>query len=121
MPIPNDPKLLDVASDVAVRFQGHGSYGDENGALRALRRRAPGFTPDEYRSVLEFLLAVYDRAVAAIARHPAHRPDKTSRFAEPEDIHFHACLAELDEIEPGLALKDKGGILNWCIFWHYLK
>lgn len=121
MPIPNDPKLLDIACDVAIRFRGHGSYGDQNGALKALRRRAPGHTPEEYRSVFEFLLAVYNRAVAAIARHPAGRSDKTTRFAEAADIDFYACLAELDEIEPGLAPREKGWILNWCIFWHYLK
>lgn len=121
MPIPNDPKLLDIACDVTIRFRAHRSYGDEPGALRALRRRAPGHTPDEYRSVFQFLLAVYDRAVGAIAGHPVHWPDKTNNYAEPEAIDFHACLAELDEIEPGLAMREKGWILNWCIFWHYLK
>ncbi|MHB1558444.1 MAG: hypothetical protein ACYC61_13375 [Isosphaeraceae bacterium] len=121
MRIPNDPKLLDVACDVAIRFRGHGSYGDQNGAMKAMRRRAPGHTTDEYRSVLEFLIAVHDRAVAAIARHPADRPDKTTQYARAADIDFDACLAELDEIEPGLAVREKGWILNWCIFWHYLK
>ncbi len=121
MPIPDDPRLLDIACDVTIRFRGHGSYGDEKGALKALRRRAPGHTPGEYQAVFKFLRTVYDRAVAAIPRHPAHRPEKTSKFAEADDIDFYACLAELDEIEPGLAAREKGWILNWCIFWHYLK
>ena len=121
MPIPADPTLLDAASDVAVRFRGHDSYGGEAGAIRALRMRAPGHTFDEYRAAFEFLRAVYDRAEEAIARNRAVRPEKTSRFAEPEDIDFAACMRELDEIEPGVAMKEKGGILNWCIFWHYLK
>jgi hypothetical protein len=30
-------------------------------------------------------------------------------------------MAELDEIEPGLAVREKSWIWNWCIFWHYLK
>jgi hypothetical protein len=51
MPIPTDPKLLDIACDVTIRFRGHRSYGDENGAIRALRRRAPG----EYRAVFELM------------------------------------------------------------------
>ena len=121
MPIPTDPRLLDIACDVTIRFRGHGSYGDEEGALKALRRRAPGHMPDEYRAAFEFLCTVYDRAVAAIPRHPAYRPGKTSIFAEPEDIDFDSCMAELDEIEPGLGAREKGCILNWCIFWHYLK
>jgi hypothetical protein len=121
MRIPTDPQLLVIACDVTIRFRGHGSYGDERGDLKALRRRAPGHTPDEYRTVFEFLLTVYDRAVAAIPRRLAHRPEKTSKFAEIEDIDFDACMAELNEIEPGLASREKGWILNWCIFWHYLK
>lgn len=121
MPIPTDPRLLDIARDVTIRFRGHGSYGDERGALKALRRRAPGHTPDEYLAVFELLCTVYDKAVAAIPRHPAQRPDKTSILAKAEDIDFDACMAELDEIEPGLAASEKGWILNWCIFWHYLK
>ncbi len=121
MPIPTDPTLLDIACDVTIRFRGHGSYGDERGALKALRRRAPGHTPGEYLAVFEFLVRVYDRAVEAIPRHLVFRPEKTSIFAESEDIDFYACMAELDEIEPGLAAREKGWILNWCVFWHYLK
>jgi hypothetical protein len=121
MPIPIDPRLLDIACDVTIRFRGHGSYGGEKGALKALRRRAPGYTLDEYRAVFAFFRTVYDRAVEAIPTHLAHRPDKTTNFAESEDIDFDACMAKLDEIEPGLAAREKGWILNWCIFWHYLK
>jgi hypothetical protein len=121
MPIPTEAKLLDIACDVTIRFRGHGSYGDEEGALKALRRRAPGYSPGEYLAVFEFLTTVYDRAVAAIPRHPAHRPDKTTNLAETEDIDHDACMAELDEIEPGLAAREKVWVLNWCIFWHYLK
>jgi hypothetical protein len=117
----NNPKLLDIACDVTIRFKGHSSYGNEKGALRALRRRAPGFTPEEYQSVFRFLCRVYDTAEDAIPRHLAHRPKKTSEFAEFEDIDYAACMKELDAIEPGVALREKQWILNWCIFWCYLK
>jgi hypothetical protein len=120
MPIPTDPKLLDIACDVTIRFRGHRSYGDEKGAIRALRRRAPGHTPDEYRAVFELLGRVYDRAVEAIPMHRAQRPEKLTKFAPFEDIDYAACMKELDEIEPGVALKEKQWILNWCIFWYYL-
>jgi hypothetical protein len=43
------------------------------------------------------------------------------RYAAPDDIDFDACLRELDEIEPGAAMHQKGQILNWVIYWHYLK
>jgi hypothetical protein len=116
MPISTDPALLDVACDVTIRFWGHDSYGNEAGAIRA-----PGHTPEEYEAVFAFLCDIYDRAEAAIPRHPAHRPEKTTNLAEVKGIDFDACMRDLDEIEPGRAAREKSQILNWCIFWHYLK
>lgn len=121
MAIPTEPEFLEIASDVTSRFKAHGAYGDKKRAIKALRRRAPGFTPEEYEAVFDFLCNVYDRAVAAIPNHPAERPEKTSEFAEFADIDYAACLNELNAIEPGLAIKEKHGILNWCIYWHYLR
>jgi hypothetical protein len=104
-----------------IRFKGHGSYKGEQGAIRALARRAPGFESEEYRALFDLLCRVYDRAVEAIGRHPADRPGKQSRYAEYEDIDHGACLAELEQIEPGVAVPEKRAILSWVIFWHYLK
>ena len=67
------------------------------------------------------LCSVYDRAVEAIQRHRVNRPKKKGEYSEFEDIDYDACMTELEEIAPGEALKQKRGILNWVIFWHYLK
>jgi hypothetical protein len=107
MPILAAPNLLEAACDVVIRFKGHGSYKGEPGALRALTKRAPGFSRDEYRTVFDFLFRVYDGAVDAIRRHPAERPEKEDRFAGFEDIDFDACMVELEAIEPGVATKQK--------------
>ena len=120
-PLSDDPNLLAVACDVVIRFKGHGCYEGVPGALRALARRAPGFTEEDRRTALEMLCRAYDRAVEAIQRHRAERPGKVSRFAEFEDIDFDACLAELEAIGPGVATEQKRTILTWVIFWHYLK
>ncbi len=117
----DDPTLLDVACDVAVRLKGHGSYGGRDGALKALTRRAPGFAEEEYRAVLDLFCRVYDRAVDAIRRHRAGLPGEGNCLAAYEDIDFDACLAELETIGPGVATEQKASILNWVIFWHYLK
>jgi hypothetical protein len=117
----DDPKLLDVGSDVVVRFKGHDSYKGEAGALKAMARRAPGFSQDDYRAVFDMMSQVYDRAVDAIERHRVDRPEKTSPFSEYEDIDNAACMKELETIEPGVATREKWQILNWVIFWYYLK
>ncbi len=121
MPLPADPHLLDVCSDVVIRFKGHDSYGGPGGALRALQRRVPAFSVEDCRAAFEVLCAVYDRAVVAIRRHPAKCPVGKTKYARPEDIDFEACMRELEDIEPGSAMNEKRGILNWVIFWHYLK
>lgn len=121
MAITDDPKLLEIAYDVTCRFMAHDTYGSKDRAIKALRKRAPGFTLGEYDAVFDCLCNVYDRAAAAIPKHLADRPEKTSKFAEFEDVDFVACLSELDEIEPGAAMNEKHRMLNWCIFWLYLK
>ncbi len=121
MPIPHDPHLLDACCDVVIRFKGSGSYKGERGALKALARRAPGFEPEEDRALFDLLCRVYDRAVEAICRHPADRTGRRSRYAAYEDIDHEACMAELEQIEPGVAVAGKRAILSWVIFWHYLK
>ncbi len=86
-----------------------------------MRRRAPGFSDDEYLAVFDLFCRVHDLAVEAIRRHPAERPEKTRRVREFEDIDHAACMRELEIVEPGVAVKEKGSMLNWVIFWHYLK
>jgi hypothetical protein len=117
----HDPKLLEIAGDVVVRFKEHDQYKGEAGALKALKRRAPGFSDDDCRAAFDLMSRVLDRAIDAIGRHRVHRPDKKSRFSEPEDIDQDACMRELETIEPGVATGEKWGMLNWAIFWHYLK
>lgn len=117
----HDPKLLEIAGDVVVRFKEHDQYKGEAGALKAMKRRAPEFSDDDCRAAFDLMSRVLDRAVEAIGRHRVDRPDKKSRFAEPEDIDFDACMQELETIEPGVGTSQKGSLLNWAIFWHYLK
>src|SRR4051794_37504518 len=121
MPIPAAPDLLEAACDVVIWLKGHGSYNGQPGALRALAKRAPGSSQDEYRAVFDLLCRVYDLAAEAIQRHPAERPEMEGRFAEFEDIDFDACMVELEAIEPGVVTKQKREILTWVIFWNYLK
>jgi len=107
-----DDTLLKVATDVAIRLKAHGQYkGEIRLAVKALQRRAPGFTEDKYENALDFLCRLYDEAVEAIARHPAKRV-KQGRYAEFKDIDFEACMADLDIVEPGYALGAKREILG---------
>lgn len=54
-------QLLDVASDVAWRFKAYGSYGGKDvTAIRAIRKKCPGFTSRQYANAFAKALELYD-------------------------------------------------------------
>lgn len=120
-PVSTDERLLDVCADVVIRFKAHERYRSEAGALRALKRRAPGYPEEEYRTAFSLLSRVYDQAMLAVKRH--RRPPMTppNHFAAFEDIDVQICLVELDRIAPNAAQRQKKTILHWVIYWHYLR
>lgn len=64
-------ELLDVAADVAWRFKAYRGYGgDESTAIRAIRRKCPGFTARQYENALSKALDLYD-AVELLVRERA--------------------------------------------------
>ena len=105
---------------MVTRFKGHGSYGGRAGALRAFRRRAPGFDAGAYAGAFDQFCRVYDTAVASIEVHRTER-DKHNYYAEAEDIDFDRCMQDLERHLPGYGKEIKARILHWVIFWHYLK
>jgi len=120
MRLPQNDTFQDVCSDVVVRFKGHGSYKGRSGALRAFKKRAPNFEPNEYEIAFDRFCAVYDLAVSAIQQFPSERESK-SKYAKFEDIDFEKCLCYIDHVLPGYGATMKKQILGWVIFWHYLK
>ena len=64
-------ELLDVATDVAWRFVAYRGYGgDESTAIRAIRRKCPGFTSRQYENALAKALGLY-AAVERLVRERA--------------------------------------------------
>ncbi len=116
-----DERLLDVCVDVVIRFKAHDRYRSEAGAVRALKRRAPGYTDEEYQAAFSLLNWVYDQAVLAVSSHRRGPTQPPKRFAEFEDIDVQACLANLERIAPNRAQRQKKTILHWVIYWHYLR
>jgi hypothetical protein len=54
-------QLLDTATNVAWRFKAYDSYGgDEATAIRAIRRKCPGFSSRQYANAFAGALQLYD-------------------------------------------------------------
>ena len=120
MKLPDDERFQEVCADVVIRFRAQDAYKDSKGALKAFRRRAPEFEPAVYTHAFDVFCDIYDLAVIAIELFPAER-SKDSIYAEFEDISYDECMAYLDRLLPGYGISIKSHILNWVIFWHYLK
>jgi hypothetical protein len=86
-----------------------------------LRRRVPGSPSEDCEAAFGFLCDVYDRAKEAILSRLSTPLEQVGKTVEFHDIDYDACLAILDQIEPGVAMAETRWILNWCIFWYYLK
>jgi len=120
--LPDDERFQDACRDVALRYAMYRNYhGDRTRAMRALTRRTPGFTRTEREAALDLFCEAYRIARDAVPRHVLDRPDKTSRYAEADDIDFEALLAEVDQVRPGWAMKQKKIVASWAILYCYLK
>lgn len=120
MKLPDDELFQAVCADVVVRFKGHDSYKGKAGALKTFRKRAPDYETAAYETAFDYFCDIYDLAVVAIALFPA-ATEKSSIYAEFEDIDFDACLDYLQQMLPEYSADIKAQILKWVIFWHYLK
>ena len=47
--------------------------------------------------------------------------ERTSKYCEFEDIDFEKSLKYISQVLPGYSENIKSQILNWVIFWYYLK
>src|SRR5947209_3011101 len=61
-------ELLAAAWEVAAYFRAHAAYGSERRACKALERRRPGFTDEQYRSAFRKGIRLYDTVVSLVAR-----------------------------------------------------
>lgn len=120
MKLPDEEIFQEVCSDVIVRFKGHNAYKGRDGALKAFRRRAPDYDSSIYETAFDNFCDIYDLAVVAIELFPAERETK-SKYAEFEDINYEKCMEYIEQVLPGYGESIKTQILNWVIFWHYLK
>ena len=117
--------LVDVAVDVVIRFKGFNTYGTWERAVKALRRRAPGFSDTEYEILFVKLTDVFDRAVELIFSRSEkvfpNRGKQNAQYAEFEDVDYHYCLEQLRASKSHISESANQQIMSWVIHHYYLK
>lgn len=119
--LPQDETLLSAVSDIVWRFHTYGQYGaDAAKALKALARRAPGYSKEMYKDVFELYLQLLAETVTAVNDAPkSTKPGQM--YSEYSDMNFDFVMSRLRSAFPGypddFLTSDIGMVINW----YYLR
>ena len=106
--------------DVTIRFKAHNQYRGQNQAAKALSKRISGLTIEEALLQLTTACEAYDEA-AKTMKAGEFIKSKRGEFADPSDIKFEEWKTQLKKVHPKTEDTILTGIMNWIIFWYYLK
>jgi hypothetical protein len=120
VPMHSRGELLDAAWEVARNFRGYGQYGSEEKACRALRGRRPAFTDRQYRNALRKGVALFEVAVAAVARHAneLHRQTDVRAGVFPD---FTGLAVKVRPGCPGFPAATYQAALQWAFYQYHLR
>ena len=117
-----DKEYVDILNDVVIRFCAHHSYKTKEGALKALVKRAGKLQGLSNAENLDQAIAIYNKAAELISSgNYTDRSANTTIYSAYEDILFDKCLGELKTQFPNSDDQLASAILNWIVFWYYLK
>jgi hypothetical protein len=116
-----DEKFLSALSDVAWRFQAYDQYRrDPKKAIKALSKRAPGYTPEFYREQFELELKLLSITIDAVQEAPKHfKPE--NKYSDFSDVDSEFVMTKLRNAFPGQTDKFLKGHLGMVIYWYYLR
>jgi len=118
--VPKDPFLRDVASDVVVRFREHDQYGSWEKAVKAFKRRVPGYDDAIYEFVLRFFCDLLDQTIPIVGQTRLPLAFQLSHKESKQE--YEAAVSLMKQRYP--TVRDRvllSTFINWVNFWHYLK
>jgi hypothetical protein len=119
--IADEEKFLTALSDVVWRFQVYDQYGRKpDKAIKALTKRAPGYSPEFYRDQFESNLKLLLTTIAAVEAAPKHFKveNKYSQFSDVDSDFVMNKLRAAFPNQPDIFLKQHIGMV---IYWYYLR
>jgi hypothetical protein len=110
-------QLLDFAADVAWRFKAYCAYGEnESTAIRAIRKKCPGFTSRQYENSFAKALELYDAANRLVA-------DRSAEFWKEHrsgnEKWPHLLDDDLRKLFPGFRVSTIRSLVGMTFYyWH---
>ena len=110
-----DQQLGSAAVDVAWRFDAYSSYGQNRAtALRALRRRAPGYDNDRCERAFEAALQLCRNCKRVVAENREHINYRGNGDLSPFRRHLSPHLREFGE-------REVDGMTAMVIYYFHLR
>jgi len=116
-----DEKFTSVLSDVVWRFHVYDQYGKKpEKAIKALTKRAPGYSAEFYKEQFETNLKLLTMTVDAV--HDAPKSGKPGqKFSEYSDVDIEFVLRKLRLSFPEATDDFLKTHLGMVIYWFYLR
>jgi len=117
--IAGPPKdLLNEAFDVVRRYSEFDSYGSVAKACKALRRRCPNFSSEQYEEAFLSTLQLFNTVIDILAVNASRMWQEEKDTGE---IDFTAFDEEIKRRCPGMPLNIGYQSFVWVWYWHHLR
>jgi len=113
-------KEIEIISDVTVRFIAHENYKTIDGAITSLKKRLDNYSRSDCENYLNQTVKVYNESVELIKTRKFVNPTNI-KIASLDDIDFEKSLNYLSAQNETVETKLLISLLNWTIYWYYLK
>ncbi|MBK9927714.1 MAG: hypothetical protein IPP66_20780 [Anaerolineales bacterium] len=108
-------------SDVVWQFHVYGKNGGEpKKAIKALTKRAPGYSPDIYKEMFDLSLNVLVATIEAVEKAPKS-PKPGQEFAEFADVDMEYVMSQLHAQFPGQTDTLLKSYVGMTINWFYMR
>lgn len=117
----NDEKFQNALSDVVWRFHAYHQYRhDPKKAIKALTKRAPGYSSEFYQEQFEFNLKLLIATIEAVEAAPKHRKPE-SKYSKFSDVNVEYVLNQLRTAFPRQSDEFLQEHVGMTIYWYYLR
>lgn len=117
----NDEKFASALSDVVWQFHVYGKYNrEQKKAIKALTKRAPGYSSDVYQTMFELSLDVLIVTIEAVEKAPKS-PKPGQEFAEYADVDMDYVMGQLHAKFPEQADEFLCSHAGPAINWFYMR
>ena len=110
--------MLDHAAEVARQFESFGAYGRSRVKARAaLRRRAPGFSNEQYGRAIAKATTLFSSAREIASANEAELINLSRVRGTTWGSYPHLLRAAV----PGFPLRTYEWVIAWVVYWYHLR